>query len=175
MGSRKGCPNKNPNPNRKTEGDFWSTVKTGREKDCWPFLGRKNNNGYGATKYCGKRWGAHRLAFFLKYNETPKVVCHSCDNRICCNPNHLFGGTNQDNATDAKNKGRHAHGETHGHSKITIKQVREIREKYSPRVVSQRMLAKEYGVSQCTIFSILDKKTWAHVITDTQTKKRKGG
>jgi hypothetical protein len=51
----------------------------------------------------------HQLSYLANVGEIPDglLVCHSCDNRKCMNPEHLFLGTNQDNMTDKMNKGRH--------------------------------------------------------------------
>ena len=51
-------------------------------------------------------------------------------------------------------------GEENNMSKLTSLQVEEIRKRYIPRVVSQRDLAKEYGVDQQVIWSIVNYKTW---------------
>lgn len=66
--------------------------------------------GYGQTRYEGKLWGTHRLAYVLTHGDIPKglQVMHSCDNRSCCNPAHLSVGTNLDNVNDMIVKNRHA-------------------------------------------------------------------
>lgn len=51
-------------------------------------------------------------------------------------------------------------GENSSTSKLTWSQVEEIRSRYIPRKVSQRKLAKEYGVDQQVIWSIVNNKTW---------------
>ena len=51
---------------------------------------------------------AHRQAYTLTSGDIPSnmVVCHTCDNELCCNPHHLFVGTQQDNMLDMRRKGR---------------------------------------------------------------------
>jgi len=81
----------------------------GGPASCWPFLGQITQHGYGHIR-CGKRKTirAHRWAYKHFYNKDPGelYVLHLCDNRTCCNPNHLKLGTHVENMTDMKNKGR---------------------------------------------------------------------
>jgi hypothetical protein len=91
-------------------------------------------------------------------------VLHSCDNPPCHNPDHLFLGTHQDNADDKMAKGRwrggDCKGEKNSNSKLTWKKVEEIRARYIPGVVTQAVLAKEYGVSVPQISYIVNNKKW---------------
>jgi hypothetical protein len=80
---------------------------------CWVFTGGKDKGGYGQC-HCAKVakeakvTRAHQLAWFMMNGEIPSgmMVCHKCDNPSCCNPNHLFLGTAQDNNNDMWVKGR---------------------------------------------------------------------
>jgi DNA-directed RNA polymerase subunit H (RpoH/RPB5) len=57
----------------------------------------------------------------------------------------------------------HAKGEKAGFSKLTEKEVLEIRNKFIPKIYTQRMLAREYNVKPCNISFIINRKSWKHV------------
>jgi len=96
--------------NKKTPDDFWRMVEMDSANACWLWIGALRPNGYGVTKYQGRRWAAHRLAWVLTNGSIPDgmLVCHRCDTPLCCNPKHLFLGTVRDNMQDMLKKGRDA-------------------------------------------------------------------
>jgi hypothetical protein len=115
---------------------------------CWNWTACKSpDSGYGEFRLRGKSWYAHRAAYDLFRG--PLVdgmfVCHSCDNRACVNPAHLFLGTHADNMADMVAKGRSKRS-----SVLTEDQVRAIRS--SSRTT--RDLAREFGVSQTLAWAI---------------------
>lgn len=66
--------------------------------DCWEWTGPKDGAGYGVAG----RYTAHRYSFIIEHGSIrPNLcVCHKCDIRPCCNPDHLFLGTNEQNLLD---------------------------------------------------------------------------
>lgn len=114
---------------------------------CWEWALAIGNHGYGVS-----RMGlSHRLAYEAFIGPIPHrmLVLHRCDNRRCCNPDHLFLGTHQDNSQDALAKGRLILPPP----KLTDEQVREIRERLC-NGETQQVLATEYKVSQAQISRI---------------------
>jgi len=140
---------------------FWSRVAITEDIDlCWEWTGARSSSGYGNLTYYGKYLKANRVAFEL-FNkcEIPfgLFVLHTCDNPSCCNPKHLFLGTQMDNIKDMISKKRD-HFLTG--LKLTSKEVLEIRSRYKVGGVSQSALAKEFKVSHSNISFIIHRKTW---------------
>lgn len=88
---------------------FWSKVDRGAPSECWMWRGTISTEGYGTITERYKRYGAHRLAWQFENNvpiPAGHVVCHSCDNPACVNPDHLWVGSQADNMRDMSAKGR---------------------------------------------------------------------
>lgn len=87
---------------------FWQRVIRA-EHGCWDWNGPVAPNPGYPKLGIGKRGKiyAHRLSYLIHHGAIPdgKHVCHTCDNKRCSNPAHLFLGTNLDNARDAREKG----------------------------------------------------------------------
>lgn len=144
-----------------TESDFWAKVQ--KTEGCWLWTGAAPK--YGTFMLRGKNWSTHRLSFTLAKGEIPKgkLVCHTCDNRFCVNPDHLFLGSHKDNYQDSVVKGRNSRGEFHGNSKISDEIVRKIRAEYQPYKVTLKTLANKYQISACTAHKIIAGEAWRHV------------
>ena len=152
----------------KDENRFWSKVETGDVDECWVWLSYIGRNRYGQIRINGKMIKAHRFSFQLFHNrliEDNMCLLHKCDNPACVNPHHLSEGTQCDNMTDMKNKGRgnKTKGEKHHKSKLTEKQVLEIRAKYAKGGITYKVLGIEYLQNSETIARIVRRETWTHI------------
>jgi len=92
-------------------------------------------------------------------------VCHHCDTPACCNPTHLFAGTNRENIQDAIRKGRKwgaPSGTANSRTKLSDEQVAVIQQLRASGALAQgkasragttslAKLAREYGVGANTI------------------------
>lgn len=147
---------------------FWERAAISSDPDsCWIWKGYLNGSGYGTFVINKTPVTASRVAWYI-YNQKPipyrHVICHSCDNRACVNPLHLFVGTHSDNSRDAVNKGRwrDRRGERCGKSRLTDEQVKKIRE--IGRSLKSHEIAPMFGVSSSNIRQILQGKTWTHLM-----------
>lgn len=134
------------------------------EGGCWEWSGDRDKDGYGRVSVGSKNVFVHRLIYELCVSEIPMgmQVLHHCDNPPCCNPDHLFVGTNQDNVDDMTGKGRQRRGEEIRTSKMTPETVRELRRRYSDGE-TVKLLAIEYGISEQSARHIIGRRSWKHV------------
>lgn len=146
--------------------DVWRFVNRREPDECWLWLGNLSSNGYGQMSVSRRTCLAHRLAYTSAVGAIPDglYVCHRCDNKRCCNPAHLFLGTNADNQRDASAKGLLAHGSRHHNAKLTEDAVREIRARRSAGE-SQYALARTFGIGRPQIAAITNRpeENWSHV------------
>lgn len=147
---------------------LWRKVdKSGGDDLCWNWLGCIDAaTGYGKVSCFGKKnWSPHRLAYFLMYGDIPDgmFVCHKCDNRICCNPKHLFIGTSDDNINDMISKGRNPRGSKVGTSVLREEDVIKIKEMLSTKKFTHKEIGEMFGVKKVTISAINSNRNWAWV------------
>lgn len=143
---------------------YWSKVLLSNDSNCWTWNGTKRPDGYGQFRLGKKSEGfmlAHRASYYLTFGDIPKglLVCHTCDNRSCVNPHHLFLGTDRDNSDDKVKKGRQAKGSKVKGNKLTSEQVIAILHE----VNTGRNIASKYGVSTGLISLIRSKKRWTYL------------
>jgi hypothetical protein len=145
---------------------FWSKVR--KTDSCWIWTASLSTHGYGQIGVNGGIQRAHRVAWMLTFGAYPVgALLHRCDNRSCCNPAHLFLGTQADNLRDMRMKGRGSTpplhlGERNVNAKLTPDRVREIRQRHSAGE-SAYQLARVFGVWRHTIDSIVHRRTWTHL------------
>lgn len=148
---------------------LWDKIEIKSKNECWEWQGSTTSFGYGHIGKGGRNGKtivSHRIVWELNYGEIPKgmKICHKCDNPKCCNPRHLFIGTQADNLKDCRDKGRAKGGSLPGiknpNAKLTEDQVKEIRELYSRGNVYQRELANKYNITQTQVGLIIREKSW---------------
>lgn len=148
---------------------FWSKALIDDSDKCWEWQACIHVSGYGQFNTNPDIERAHRVAYKLVVGSIPEgmCVCHTCDNELCVNPNHLWIGTHADNNKDMMRKGRGrwrgVRGEENINSKLTESNVMEIRRLYGAGNYSQRQLAKRYEVARGTVADVIHRRTWKHI------------
>ncbi|MCO1396418.1 HNH endonuclease signature motif containing protein [Burkholderia cenocepacia] len=98
-------------------GRLLSLVDDTNGTGCWEWRGGILKSGYGHFYYGAfdgkqKSGKVHRAAWVLMRGDVPDSlqVLHRCNNRRCCNPNHLYLGTHAQNMKDREKAGRTSRG-----------------------------------------------------------------
>lgn len=156
-------------PSQEDAARFWEKVSIGYPDECWWWNGAMDERGVGQFWLQGRVIRAPQMAWSLANNQTVPFpdelkACHTCDNAPCCNPAHIWPDTHQANMDDMTSKNRHPHGETHGLSKITEQQVREIREQAAAGQLTQEQIGDQYGLSKWQISNIVRRLQWGHIV-----------
>lgn len=140
---------------------------------CWLWMGA-DSTGYGAFRFRGSVWRAHRAALVLyrgvemrspeeKVDRSDDIlVCHSCDTSNCVNPDHLILGDAAFNMRDMAAKGRGSNGQRYKglqnhNGKLSNNQVQEIRRQFA-NGARQIDLARKFGVSKAHIWKLVHNK-----------------
>lgn len=126
------------------------------QEDCYICVSHKvNSQGYATTSFKGESTQLHRLVYEELKGEIPPGfhIRHTCDNRLCINPEHMLTGTATDNMRDML--------ERHGANnvKLTPTQAREARNSLK----STKELAKEFNVTWMCIHNIRKRRTWKNL------------
>lgn len=156
-------------PIKLTEADvarFWSKIDRRGPDDCWEWRATRNSQGYGRFRIGDSLYRAHRIALAVTYGDTKLLICHRCNNPACCNPKHLYAGTQKDNIQQCYAEGRNRHGdnrgENHGNAKLVESDICEIRRLRVDGWLL-REIAEEYDISFQQVSKVCRKKLWKHV------------
>lgn len=148
---------------------------------CWTWSGGIVKGGYAFLTHQRAGFYAHQLSYVLHHGAIPAGlwVLHTCDNRPCTNPRHLYAGTPSDNAKDRERRGRGGRpsrtveyhprrGEQNSRAILTDAAVIEIRRLYRAGGVTQKTLAERFGVKPNIVSGVVRGKRWAHVTEVSQ-------
>lgn len=147
---------------------FWRNVRILGENDCWEWKASTyKKSRYGRFSIKRKNLLTHRVSWVIANSEEIPfglMVLHKCDNPPCCNPKHLFLGTQTENMQDMASKGRTkiSYGEHNFLAKLKEKDIPKILSLLS-KGVSQKEIAKIFGVTQTTISRVKVRETWSWV------------
>ena len=140
---------------------FWGKVKRQGKDACWPWLRHTDGHGYGTIAFNYVCYRANRVAWTITRGPIPDglLVCHHCDNRVCCNPTHLFLGTAKQNSRDSSRKRSFSafNPPQVRTGPLSDSEVNAIRDQYAsdPRGNNTYILAWRYGVKQHVIWRIV--------------------
>lgn len=146
------------------------------ENGCWNWKGATSKSGYGVLRARNRRsnFYAHRAMCYLSGIGNPdgKLVCHTCDNRKCVNPEHLFIGSAKENVRDMISKKRNCREDGRvkaalGAKRVALRKIDEAQaaDAYSRYLSGEKIssIAESIGLTYSAVYCIVKGETWSHV------------
>lgn len=142
---------------------FWSKLRHDAARGCWLWTGATSDFGHGVVGRGARGAGlvkTHRLAWELTFGAIPDgmSVLHRCDVPECCNPGHLFLGTQADNMRDMSAKGRASAPK----AQLNTDQVHAIRRAKADGAPTGE-IAERFGIKGRQVRRIVSREQWRHV------------
>lgn len=160
---------------------FWRQVRKG--SGCWIWTGLRNRKGYGRFR----GGGAHRFAWALEHGKRPaQWILHRCDNPSCVRPSHLYQGNASRNSLDMYERGRDTqHNNVRRNAKLSPEKIQALLKEYDnasqdvlPGAITQKTLAKKYGVTVRMVCGIVNGQMWkrhagASTLTTRESRQKR--
>jgi hypothetical protein len=152
---------------------LWARVdRSAGPSGCWPWTG-PHLRGYGQFSVENRTVRTHRMAWQATHGNIADGMCvlHRCDNPPCCNPSHLFLGTNAENTADKIRKGRarYLHGEDNPMARLSAADVMAIRSAEGP----QTAIGARFGICQTSVSQIKLGKRWKGLLPSDPSQNPK--
>jgi hypothetical protein len=139
---------------------FWNRVH--KTDTCYEWIAFKDRDGYGVMRWERRHLKAHRISWEIHFGLIPKgkFVLHRCNNPACVHPDHLYLGTQPENRAYCVQCNRQAKGKDQGLSKLTERDVLEIRDMPG----TTREIGSIYGISSPQVSNIKRRVQWKHLV-----------
>lgn len=133
-----------------------------QETKCWPWTGSVNGQGRPYFQVDGVKYLAYRLVWELVKGEElgERIIRHTCDNGICCNPDHHIAGTQEENIADMQER------ERNGLPAVVVRPIRRLADAGTPH----EAIAEMYGIARSTVTGIANR-TYYKQIAEEGTKQ----
>lgn len=113
---------------------------------------------------------AHRAAWTRKNGPIlgGLHVLHHCDNPACINVDHLYLGTDLDNARDRDSRGRRRAPAGSMNGRAQISEFTAVRIKMLKGVLKIRDVAECLNLKKSQVANIMNGDSWKHVTANTR-------